>query len=233
MPKVQDLIQWNFSPKQAQLICDLNGGWLPPYFFDQTPWAYASTTTITVPTDATTFYDVGDKVRLKQGGGYKYFYVSAVGATTLTVYGGSDYTVANAAITDVEVSKDENPLGFPGAFNWAPTYTGFAVTPTNVVARFFIKARHCFCNVRMGTAGTSNATNFQVSAPLTAATIANQYWGNSLWSTVNNGVQIGQPGVIYIGSGGTGFQLDLDASGALWTNANGKKADFQLWYEVA
>src|SRR5512135_3169956 len=61
-------------------------------------WTYAAAGSITVPSDASTVYNKGDKLRLKQGGAYKYFYVAAVAPTTLTFTGGSAYPVANAAI---------------------------------------------------------------------------------------------------------------------------------------
>jgi Concanavalin A-like lectin/glucanases superfamily len=86
-------------------------------------WTYASSTTITVPSDATTKYSLGDKIRLKQGGGYKYFYVTDLTSTVLTVTGGSDYSVANASITDNDYSKVVTPVGFPQYFNWSPTYS--------------------------------------------------------------------------------------------------------------
>lgn len=89
-------------------------------------WVYASATTITVPTDATTKYSVGDKIRLTQTT-VKYFYVTAVAATTLTITGGSDYTLANAAISDVSYSKAQSPLSFPKSFNWTPTWTNLTV----------------------------------------------------------------------------------------------------------
>ncbi len=90
-------------------------------------WTYASATTVTVAGDVTGKYAVGDKVRLKQGGAYKYFYVvSATYSapnTTLTLYAGSDYTVANAAITDQAYSKLATPQGFPHWFYYTPTWT--------------------------------------------------------------------------------------------------------------
>lgn len=89
-------------------------------------WVYASATTITVPTDATTKYSVGDKIRLTQTT-VKYFYVTAVAATTLTISGGTDYTLVNAAITEVSYSKAQSPLGFPKEFNWTPSWTNLTV----------------------------------------------------------------------------------------------------------
>ena len=87
-------------------------GWTPA----RETWTYASAVSITVPSNATLKYQAGDKIRLKQGAGYKYYFVVAVGATSLTVLGGSDYTVANAAITDNDYSRSEDPFGYPAAF---------------------------------------------------------------------------------------------------------------------
>lgn len=95
-------------------------------------WTYASATTITVPSDATTKYSVGDKVRIKQGGGYKYFYIVTVASTLLTVTGGSNYTVANASITDNYYSKGSTPFGHPIYFDYTPTITAGSGSFTTV-----------------------------------------------------------------------------------------------------
>jgi hypothetical protein len=89
-------------------IISLNTGWIPA---DQS-WAYASANTITVPSGATAIYSVGDKIKITQTT-VKYFYVTAVADTTLTVTGGTDYTVANDAITSPYYSKATSPVGFP------------------------------------------------------------------------------------------------------------------------
>lgn len=79
-------------------------------------WTYSSvdgpTGVITVPTDATTAYSVGMRIRLTQTT-VKYFIITAVTATTLTVYGGTDYTLANAAISLISFSLMKIPFGFP------------------------------------------------------------------------------------------------------------------------
>ena len=86
-------------------------------------WTYASANTITVPSGAANKYGKGDKIRLKQGGSYKYFYIIGVADTVLTVTGGSDYTVANSAITDNYYSHQMNPFGFTMEFACAsPTW---------------------------------------------------------------------------------------------------------------
>ena len=81
-------------------------------------WTYASASTITVPSGAASKYQKGDKIRFKQGAGYKYFYIITVADTLLTVTGGSDYTVATpTAITDNYYSHEENPMDFPHWLN--------------------------------------------------------------------------------------------------------------------
>lgn len=79
-------------------------------------WSYASddspTFVITVPSGAASLYGVGWKVQLTQTTA-KYFIITAVTDTTLTVYGGTDYTLANAAISSIYVSPMKAPLGFP------------------------------------------------------------------------------------------------------------------------
>lgn len=79
-------------------------------------WVYASadspTFTITVPSGAASLYSVGMKIKLTQTT-VKYFIITAVADTVLTVYGGTDYTLINAAISAISISTQKNPYGFP------------------------------------------------------------------------------------------------------------------------
>ena len=81
-------------------------------------WLYNTTNVIYTVGDVTANYHLGEKVRLKQGN-YKYFiitkikYVSLLNVTVLTLYGGTDYTVADAAITSFHTSVTRAPKGFP------------------------------------------------------------------------------------------------------------------------
>lgn len=124
------------SKKIAYANIIANDGWT----LVSDTWTYASATTITVPSGAALLYAIGDKLRIKQGGGYKYYYIIAIADTLLTVTGGSDYTVANAAITDVYYSHMANPVGFPLIFNYTPTLTpvgGGTYTSTRVLSSYF------------------------------------------------------------------------------------------------
>lgn len=94
-------------------------------------WAYASATTVTVPSDATTKYAPGDKVKFVQTS-TKYFTIQSLTSTVITFTGGSD-TVANAAISNIYYSKVDTPQTFPGPANpyKFKAYRNAAYTPAN------------------------------------------------------------------------------------------------------
>lgn len=91
-------------------------GWIPA----GETWTYASadspTFTFTISGDKTSKYSVGMKLKLTQTT-IKYFIITAISYsspnTTVTVYGGTDYTLANAAITSPYYSMVKSPFGFP------------------------------------------------------------------------------------------------------------------------
>jgi hypothetical protein len=75
-------------------------------------WTYATATTITVPTDATTKYDEGMIVQFTQAtGGVKYAVITTVAATVLTLRMLGGATLVNEAITSTFYSTVASPLG--------------------------------------------------------------------------------------------------------------------------
>jgi len=113
-------------------------GWQPA----KETWTYASASTITVPSGAASRYAKGDKIKLTQTT-VKYFYVIGVADTVLTVTGGSNYTVANAAISNNFYSHQLKPIDFPKTFNftiasWTTSGTAFTNQPTTPIAYFSI-----------------------------------------------------------------------------------------------
>ena len=83
-------------------------------------WTYSAwdstnkTGTITVPSDATTKYTAGMRIRISQStGGTKYFIITKVATTELSVYGGTDYTLNNETISSPFYSVHKAPYGFP------------------------------------------------------------------------------------------------------------------------
>ena len=93
-------------------------GWIPALG----TWTYSSadapTYVISVDADMTTTIGVGQRIKLTHAAAVKYFIVTAVGAysggvTLITVYGGTDYTLAATAITLPYYSMVKAPFGFP------------------------------------------------------------------------------------------------------------------------
>jgi hypothetical protein len=102
----------------ANLTTYIGDGWIP----SGETWAYASaddpTYTFTITGDKTAKYSVGMKIKLTNGGTVKYFIISSTPVysnpnTTITMYGGTDYDLANSAITNPYYSVVKSPTGFP------------------------------------------------------------------------------------------------------------------------
>jgi hypothetical protein len=95
-------------------------GWM----LDLNTWSYVSadasvkTYVVSVNANMTGKINIGTKVRLTNGGTTKYFKVSAVGsysggATQITLYGGTDYSLSDSSIMNVSYSSGHAPVGFP------------------------------------------------------------------------------------------------------------------------
>lgn len=116
-----------------------NDGWIA----GTGTWSYSSadspTFVISVNANMTSTIGVGMRIKLTQTT-VKYFIVTAVGAysggaTLITVYGGTDYTLANAAITSPYYSMMKCPIGFPlDALKWT-VQTVANASVTNQAAR--------------------------------------------------------------------------------------------------
>ena len=153
--------------KQRQIAGGLDG-WIPA---EQT-WTYASATTITVPSGAASLYQKGDKIKLTQTT-VRYFYITAVADTLLTVTGGSSYTVADAAITSPYYSHVENPMGFPiDGFSFVPTISTTANAGTFSNVKFKLVGDTCFYKGRITYANALGSGNLTITTPMTMTTLA-------------------------------------------------------------
>lgn len=153
-------------------------------------WTYASGSggglaTFTVSGDLTATFKPGVRIKLTQTT-VKYFVVTtssyAAGTTTVSITAGSDYTLANAAITSPYFSSCISPEGYPSWFNYAVAASGFSGTPS-VTGRF--QVHNGFCSIYVTIDGTSNSTSFGFSLPVAVCAqggpplIANGYDNNA------------------------------------------------------
>jgi len=95
----------------------LSGDGLDGWIYDTDTWSYVSTTSFKVSgKDVRYKFPKGTKIKLVQSGSTKYFYVVATDYstdTTITITGGSDYSLANATISGQAYSYAENPQNYP------------------------------------------------------------------------------------------------------------------------
>jgi len=137
----------------------LTTGWYPV----TGSWSYLSASSVTVPSGAASRFQVGDKVKFTQTTP-KYFVVSAVTDTTLTFFVNTDYTVANAAISSIYHSHQENPLGYPHWFNCAVTvdWNGTDPTTPTTIAKYSVRGRTLEFYFKQTNTG-AGSSNTQVS----------------------------------------------------------------------
>lgn len=176
------IVNANITDKrETNSISDNARGWT----YANETWAYASATTITVPSGAASKYQKGDKIKIVQTTA-KYFYITAVADTVLTVTGGTDYTVANATIETPQYSRASNPLGFPHWFNYTPTYSASASmtfgTVTTTVAKFCVVGNMCTLQVRAtGTTGGTASTDLTITPPVNSANAYSSLAGSAIY----------------------------------------------------
>ncbi len=141
-------------------------------------WTYASATTFTIAGDQTSRYQRGDRIKLTQTT-VKYFTVLKVAYwanTTVTITGGTDYTLANAVISDNYYSKELSPQGYPDWFNYTTTWTWFSADPTVSFCKFSIQWSTCAITMACSANGTSNTTGMTITTPNAITSVGSFYW---------------------------------------------------------
>ena len=203
-------------------FADIVNGWISAGTL-----TYASPTTITVASGAGLIYQKGDKLKLTQTT-VKYFYIIGVADTVLTVTGGTDYTVANAAITSPFYSHVENPLGFPDWFAWTPVLTGGnADLSAYTTARFKITGKKVsFIFMASGKSFSGTIGSSIVTLPVTNVNI-----------TANNILQLIYDGAAWVGAqvgiGATALSIYKTITGGSWAaNETGVYINIQHFYEI-
>jgi hypothetical protein len=101
-------------------------GWVP--ISASVTLTYASVNTINTSADLTGSISVGMRLQITQTT-VKYFIVVAITSSLITVYGGTDYTVANATITSPYYSFQKAPYGMNiSPAKWTVAFTSTADT---------------------------------------------------------------------------------------------------------
>lgn len=223
------------TQQSVKAYVDANSGSSDGWTESADTWVYASASTFTITgVDRTTIYTKGTRLKFTQTS-VKYAVVvssSFSTNTTVTIAVNTDYTIANAAITDPSYSYQTNPQGYPGSFAFTSTASGFSAVPTNVYSQFKVDGNQCTTWIAHGVAGTSNATSFSVTAPIASANISNALWGG-FTQGVDNGAFQSAPTVAQLGANTNIINLYKDSSGASWTGSGGKRIlGLTISYEI-
>lgn len=210
-------------------------------------WTYASASTFTVSGDVTSIFQKGRKLKLTQTT-VKYFYVvsSSYSApnTTVTITGGSDYTLVSAAITNNYYSYATTPAGFPDWFAYTVAWTGAGGNPAIVdgtlTGRFTMRGKTVLAviNVMMGASTTYGSGNWSFSLPIKAAAFVSMGLADLRDAGTNNYARL-----IRLGANATAITefIQLDnasnvnniSSTVPWTWAANDTLRMQIEYEAA
>ena len=209
---------------------------------DKNTWTYASATTFTVSGDQTSIFTKGTKIKLTNDGSTKYFYVtdsSYSTNTTVTITGGTDYTLASGAITNPYYSYVDNPQGFPHWFAYNPTLGGITEGNGTKSARFCVNGRTVTCVLKFTLGSTSSVTSgITVSVPIDKATGNVDYMGVAWARDISDysGSSIGA--IRFPDDQTTNFVIESERRGTSWdtddplTWSNGDILHTQLTYEI-
>jgi len=158
-------------------------------------WVRTGNHQFTVETDpnehplGATWLKPGTKVSYDDGdGSVDYGVVGSVSfaadVTTVNLIVNTDHVMAAATIEDRRYSHADCPPGFPSAFNWTPTLTGYSVAPSSAVYQWVAeRSGWITITIREAVVGTKDATATAptYSLPITAKTVANGlWWGQSV-----------------------------------------------------
>ncbi|OPZ44609.1 MAG: hypothetical protein BWY95_02097 [Bacteroidetes bacterium ADurb.BinA104] len=204
----------------------LSGDGLDGWIYDTDTWSYVSATSFKIAGKNVAYrFPKGTKIKLVNDGSTKYFYVVAATFstdTTITITGGSDYSLVSGTISGQAYSYAAAPQNFPQRFNWAPSFTGFSTPPTGA-HRFCFIGNLCHVFV-FESGGESNSTAFEFTAPVTA--IMNVYEPVRL---CNNGSIGDNPGMAVISTDGQ-IKVYLNLSGSKTTASGTKYVQFEAAY---
>lgn len=134
----------------------------------------------------------------------------------------------------------DRPIYETRVLNWLPTQVGFSVVPTaaSCLYEYRLDGDRVFVNVEQGANGTSNATSFTLTAPLTSTNTTNYVSLILIPFQVDGGTSESAKGHVQVGVNSNILQLFRAAtvggatSATGWTNSGNKRARFVLDYRI-
>lgn len=201
----------------------------------------SSNNSFSIAGDVTLLFPVGSKLKITDTT-TKYFYVTSavfvdLEFTLVSITAGSDYTLA-ANPTEIWVSYASTPQGFPGKFNWTPTWIGYSTPPEVGKAIFSIDGRVATITLEGATdalhdaaiPGISNSSANGISIPVVPEHRVNGVVGYA----VDNGVVITTACAFQIqpGQETVYFAKSMSFGSGAWTNSGEKVVEFTISFII-
>jgi hypothetical protein len=143
------------------------------------------------------------------------------------VTGGTDYTLANAAITAPFYSYQVSPQGYPTWFNYTPTLVGGTSPVAN--CQFSVLGRQVTVNLQVQVTSTTTAYTATLPIPQPASGLACEVMIRARDNTVN----LTTPGLLDLAAGAqTLVNLYKDTGFGAWTASGTKTAVGQFFYDI-
>lgn len=172
-------------------------------------WAYASANTIIIPSNSMP-YDIGDILTFVQSTTTKYFVITVVTSTLLTVVGLGGAVVANTGISAIGYSKGRNPHG---AVAGAPVFNPYKFSvycSTSPALSAGVPLRMPLDTKNFDSNGNFDiVTNHRYVVP-----VAGTYWINGQVSIGVSGIAAGAYGLPYIFKNGAEAKRGLQLTGS-------------------
>lgn len=213
-------------------IEELAGAGIDGWTLATDTWTYASATTFTIAgVDRTAIFTPGTRIKLTQTSAKYFVVVSSAFSTntTVTVTGGTDYTLANATITLPYYSYQANPQGYPGWFNYTVTWGGFSSDPTSVTSKFSVVGRMCHVQILPTGVGTSNSQSTTISLPIAAVTRQDGIPGGM---AQDNGTSQTTTAVVNVAAASATASVYPAPNQGNWTNSGNKLAQLSFFYQI-
>lgn len=250
--KVQDMRSFVFD-------FPTNDGWSPV----PRTMTYVSATQITLKGNWVGILQLGDKLRYKQGGSYKYnnivsaspSYNAGTDLTTVNIHSGyqtapGDCNFANSAITDFYYSHGDSAAGFPSGFNFLPDLAGGTVSGTfgatcfsTRIGRFSISGQWVKAQVHLtrnstAAGGSPSGTVVVINMPVTSRAGSPFVVAEPHLTGINWGTSAVSAELLNYGNS-TNFELIGNLNNAAYANSdittvgNGDVIAFRTEYEMA
>jgi hypothetical protein len=222
------------SSSGATLSLANNDGWMN----SSDTWTYASAQSFTVPGDQTAKYQKGTRLKFTQTTVKYGFVVSSSYSspnTTVTIATNTDYTIANASITNPAYSYQDKPQGYPYTFDFSPSITNGSVGNGTMNAHISSNGNKAIVDIKWTFGSTSSVTGTISFAGIPSAVNGDEIGTGFFYHNASSDVVIGSAvmaaGDLYPKINSQPFNSSY---GTVWTNAPftwGTNDELRLHYE--